>query len=78
MTFGMFGSCGELFLKKGRPDFYLRGCAILCIATYRVIRTGQELRTRTVTRSFPRPFALEHAEKLALNEVNLIEKKNNW
>jgi hypothetical protein len=74
----MFGSYGELFLKQGRPYFYLRGCAILCINTYRVIRTGEELRTRTVKRSFPTPFALQHAENLALNEVNVIEKKDNW
>jgi len=78
MTFGVFGSYGELFLKKGRPDFYLKGCAILCITTYRVNRTGEELRTRTVTRSFGKPFALRHAEKLALDEVYVIEKKDNW
>jgi len=78
MTFGVFGSCGELFLKQGRPDFYLRGCAILCITTYRLIGTGQVLRIKTVKRSFPQPFALGHAEDLALNEVNLIEKKHNW
>jgi len=78
MTFGVFGSYGELFLKQGRPYFHLRGCAILCIATYRVNRTGEELRTRTVTRSVPTPFALRHAEKVVLNEVSLIEKKDNW
>jgi len=78
MTFSEFRSDGELFLKQGRPYFYLRGCTILCITTYRVIRTGETLRTRTVTRSFPTPFALAHAENLAVNEVNKIEKKLNW
>jgi len=78
MPFSEFRSDGELFLKQGRPYFHLKGCAILCIATHRVIRTGKVLRTRTVTRSFPTPFALLHAEKVALNEVNVIEKKYNW
>jgi len=78
MTYSAFGSYGEFFLKKGRPDFNLRGCAILCISTYRVIRTGEELHTRTVTRSSRRPFAPKHAEDLALSEVNVIEKKDNW
>jgi hypothetical protein len=78
MTFSVFGSYGELFLKQGRPFFNLKGCAILCIATYKVNRTGEELRTRTVTRSFPSPSALLHAENLALNEVNVIENNDNW
>jgi len=78
MTFSVFGSHGELFLKKGRPSFDLKGCAILCITTYKVNRTGEALRTRTVKRSFPRPFTLRHAENLALSEVNMIEKKDNW
>jgi hypothetical protein len=78
MPFSEFRSDGELFLKQGRPYFYLKGCAILCITTYRVNRTGKVLRTRTVARSFPTPLALQHAEKLALNEVNVIEKKYNW
>jgi len=76
--FSVFGSYGELFLKQGRPDFNLRGCAILCITTYRVIKTGEELRTTTVIRSFPQPFGLRHAEDPVLNEVNLTEKKYNW
>jgi hypothetical protein len=78
MTYSVFGSYGELFLKQGRPYFYSKGCAILCITTYKVNGTGKELRTRTVTRSSPRPFAFRHAEKLALNEVEVIEKKDNW
>jgi hypothetical protein len=78
MTFSEFSSDGDLFLKQGRPYFYLRGCTILCITTYRVIRTGKDLRTRTVARSFPTPFALRHAENLAVHEVNVIEKKHNW
>jgi hypothetical protein len=78
MTFCAFGSYGELFLKKGRPNFNLKGCAILCITTYKVIGTGEELRTRTVKRSFPVPFSSQHAEYLALNEVKAIEKKDNW
>jgi hypothetical protein len=43
-----------------------------------LIGTGEELRTRSVKRSFPRPFSLRHAEELVLNEVNLIEMKHNW
>jgi hypothetical protein len=78
MTFSVFGSYGEYFLKQGRPSYDLKGCAILCITTYRVIRTGEELRTRTVTRSSPHLFGFGHAENLALNEVNVIEKKDNW
>jgi hypothetical protein len=78
MTFGVFGSYGEFFLKQGRPDFLLRGCAILCITTYRMIRSGEELYTTTVTRSFPYKFALGHAEKLAFNEVDVTEQKYNW
>jgi hypothetical protein len=77
-TFGVFGSYGELFLKQGRPSFNLKGCAILCITTYKVIRTGEELRTRTVKRSFPHPLGLGHAEILVFNEVNLTEKKYKW
>jgi hypothetical protein len=77
-TFSVFGSYGELFLKQGRPNFYLRGCAILCITTYKVIKSGKELRIRTVARSFPQPFGLEHAENLVFNEINLTEKKDNW
>jgi len=77
MVFSVFGSYGELFLKQGRPYFYLRGCVILCFTTYRWIGTGQELRTKTVNRSFPYPFALGHAENLALSEVSLIEKTCN-
>jgi hypothetical protein len=77
-TSNVFGSYGELFLKQGRPYFHLKGCAILCITTYKVIGTGEELRTRTVTRSFPHPFGLGHAEILVFNEINLTEKKYNW
>jgi len=78
MTFSVFGSYGELFLKQGRPSFDLRGCAVLCITTYRVIRTGKMLHIATVKRSFPHPFGLGHAENLVFNEVNLTEKKRNW
>ena len=77
-TFSVFGSYGELFLKQGRPSFYLRGCAILSITTYKVIKSGEELRIRTVARSFPHPSGLEHAENLVFNEINLTEKKHNW
>ena len=77
-TFSVFDSDGELFLKQGRPYFHLRGCTILCITTYRVIRTGEEMRIRTVKRSFPHQFGLGHAENLVFNEVNLTEKKYNW
>jgi len=77
-TFCVFGSYGELFLKQGRPSFNLKGCAILCITTYKVIRTGEELRIGTVKRSFPHPLGLGHAENLVFNEVNLTEKKYNW
>jgi hypothetical protein len=78
MTFILFGSYGELFLKQGRPNFYLKGCAIVCITKYRVIRSGEELCTRTVARSLPRPFALRHAEDMVLNEVIVTEKIRNW
>jgi hypothetical protein len=78
MTFSEFGSYGEFFLQQGRPDFPLRGCAILCITTYRVIRTGKELRIVTVKKSFSDPLGLGHAENLVFSEVNLTEKKYNW
>jgi len=78
MTFSVFGSDGELFLKQGRPSFDLRGCAILCITTYKVIRSGKVLSIRTVKRSFSHPFGLGHAENLVFNEVKVTEKKRNW
>jgi hypothetical protein len=78
MTFGVFGSHGELFLKQGRPNFYLKGCAILCITTYKVIGTGEELRIIKVARSFPHPFRLGHAENLVFIDVKLTETKHNW
>jgi len=65
-------------LKQGRPHFYLRGCAILCITTYKVIRTGEELRIIKVARSYPHPFRLGHAENVVFSEVSLTEKKRNW
>jgi hypothetical protein len=78
MKFSVFGSDGELFLKQGRPYFYLKGCAILCITTYSVIGTGEQLHIKTVKRSFPHKFGLGHAENLVFNEVKLTEKKYNW
>jgi hypothetical protein len=78
MTFSVFSSDGELFLKKGRPGFELRGCAIVCTTTYRMIRTGERLLLRTKARSFPERFGNGHAESVALNEVNMIEKQLNW
>lgn len=75
MTYSKFGCDGELFLRQGRPNFPFRGCAILCITTYRVSNSGEELSTSTVKRSSPRLFPLRHAEELVFNEIIVTENK---
>jgi hypothetical protein len=72
----MFGSYGELFLKQGRPEFPFSGCAILCNSTYRGGNLGEEMRSWTVKKSFPRVFPFRHAEELVFNEIKDKENKN--
>jgi hypothetical protein len=75
MTHSSYGSIGELFLTQGRPDFPPRGCAVLCITTYRDRNSGKELRIPTKERISPPTDA--HCEELIFKDIIEREEKDN-
>jgi hypothetical protein len=78
MTYTIPSPYGEFFLKQGRPDFLLKGCAILCVTTYKVNASTEKLQISTVTRSSPNLLPYNHAEKTTLNKIKRREQKKNW
>jgi hypothetical protein len=74
MAYSKLAPYGEFFLKQGRPDFTLKGCVILCFATYEEKSLGTALRTAIVEKSFS---LFSHAEKSILREIDKIEKDSD-
>jgi hypothetical protein len=65
---------GEFFLKQGRPEFPLKGCVIVCIATYEVKSSGKAWRVTTLGESYP---LFIHAEESILSKIKRTEKDSH-
>jgi hypothetical protein len=72
---------GELFYKQGRPNFFSKACATLCLVTYRHKNSFAEFTEEFIRRSssvmFPTMRSL-HAEYLALIRIKMTENELDW
>jgi hypothetical protein len=68
-----YKDCGKFFLEQGRK-YFLKGCAILCIARFKIQDSNQKIR-----RSFVDVGRSGiHAEEFVFRRIGKEEKTKSW
>lgn len=77
----IYNRYGECFFRQGRPDFYMKQCVTFCVVVFQHNICKDQFCNEFVKRSIPLQFYTMkslHAEDMALREIQLTERNENW